>query len=159
MKRKRITAVVLLVLIAAGSFMSVEAAPLYPTPLAQILSGSGISQDTLDLLTEYDICIYQPSNYKNFPDIKLPVPETVVNRFPGSIEGSTDEYEGYVYYFSSERERLAYASAYLGMIESDGHTVTGISESVNKVDTYYVTLEDTAGYALIFMKEEPSLED
>ena len=111
MKRKRITTVVLSVLIAAGSLMLVEAAPLHPTPLAQILSGSGISQDTLDLLTEYDICIYQPSNYKNFPDIKLPVPETVVNRFPGSIEGSTDEYEGYVYYFSSERERLAYASA------------------------------------------------
>ena len=144
MKRKRITTVVLSVLIAAGSLMSVGAAPLHPTPLAQILSGSGISQDTLDLLTEYDICIYQPSNYKNFL---------------GSIEGSTDEYEGYVYYFSSERERLAYASAYLGMIESDGHTVTEISESVNQVDTYYVTLEDTAGYALIFMKEEPQLTD
>ena len=71
-----------------------------------------------------DICIYYAENYKNFPDIDLPMPETVVSSMPGSEEALYKGEDAYAYGFSSPEEFQAYLTAYLSMLSVEGYSFT-----------------------------------
>ena len=99
---------------------------MYPRSMTEWLDNNGIeiSQDVSDLLKKNDICIYYAENYKNFPDIDLPMPETVVSSMPGSEEALYKGEDAYAYGFSSPEEFQAYLTAYLSMLSVEGYSFT-----------------------------------
>ena len=99
---------------------------MYPRSMTEWLDNNGIeiSQDIFDILKKFDICIYYAENYKNFPDIDLPMPETVVSSMPGSEEVLYKGEDAYAYGFSSPEEFQAYLTAYLSMLSVEGYSFT-----------------------------------
>ena len=128
------------------------ATAFYPVPVAEAFSGDELEDDIVELLEEYDVRIYSSANYKNFEDMSLPVPETVITNLPGSEIFTKDGISGYVYTFSSDDERTAYMSVYLAALMGAGHNVDGSNGFIKVDDEYALASLDEDGYQFLILK-------
>ena len=109
-----------------------------------------LESEILAVFEEYNIRFYDRSNIREFSDIGLPKPETVVVDFP-TFEKDSDSY---LYKFNEEGKLRAYLGAYMVYIMKEDYNVEELQENIYCIDEqYYIGFgKDGEDYIILIMK-------